>query len=486
MKSATIGTTLALLLAAGIAGAAVVVAPGYAVHSISISTTAQGGVVRNGGALLVGEGSFGAGMEQVVRVDSGGETTIATGFNSLGGFDLDAAGTLYVVDNCGECTGATTRDTVFAIPDALTRTTSLPAAGLEVVPKGSIPAAFDVAVLPGGDLLVSDAAGNGIGRVVHIAGSPATATDLITGLDLVGNIALAADGTLRIVNAVLNMDFSTTGEVLEYQTNGSKIGTLIGGLQGGLGAAVDGDQNVLVSGIGSFGSTKLIAVAPGGTATDRATGFTFSGDVFFDRVRDETLVLDFGVAGVTAICRDRDGDGVCDADDDCVLAADAAQGSAATIGKGALKLGKLGTPPGDDTLSFKGTMTVSPTAIDPETDGIHLLITQGATTVLDATIPGGAFDDTTGVGWTAKKGTFKYRNGAGGILGIVKITIKTSGSNPGTIGFTVTGKGGSYAVDLSAAPPRATLLVGSGAGQCGQTAFPACKQNVKRGTVQCK
>jgi hypothetical protein len=486
MRSVTIGTTLAFLLMADVALAAVVAAPGYAVHSISISTTAQGGVVRNGGALLVGEGAFGAGMEKVVRVDSGGETTIATGFNSLGGFDLDAAGTLYVVDNCGECTGATTGDTVFAIPDALTRTTSLPAAGLEVVPKGSIPAAFDVIVLPGGDLLVSDAAGNGIGRVVHVVpGSPATSTDLITGLDLVGNIALAADGTLRIVNAVLNQDFSTTGEVLEYQTNGSKIGTLIGGLQGGLGAAVDGDQNVLVSGIGSFGSTKLIAVAPGGTATDRATGFTFSGDVFFDRVRDETLVLDFGVAGVTAICRDRDGDGVCDADDDCVLAADAAQGSGATIAKGALKLGKLGTPPGDDTLSLKGTMTISG-AIDPQMDGIHLLVTQGATTVLDATVPGGVFDKGTGIGWTAKKGTFKYRNAAGGFLGIVKITIKTSGGDPAAVSFSVTGKAGSYATDPTDVPLRATLLVGAGAGQCGETAFAACKRNTKKGTVQCK
>src|SRR5213078_1101057 len=57
----------------------------------------------------------------------------------------------------------------------------------------------------------------------------------------------------------------------------------------------------------------LIAVAPDGGVSDRATGFGFSGDVFFDAVRDEALVLDFGVPDIVAVCRDQDGDGVCGA-----------------------------------------------------------------------------------------------------------------------------------------------------------------------------
>src|SRR6059036_1696038 len=112
---------------------AITTAPGYAAHSIPTPGTVQGGVVRRGGAILVGQGSFGAGSETIIRLDGGGSTTIATGFNSLGGFDLDAAGTLFVADNGGELGGAATGDTLFSIPDALTRTSPVTALGHEVV-----------------------------------------------------------------------------------------------------------------------------------------------------------------------------------------------------------------------------------------------------------------------------------------------------------------------------------------------------------------
>src|SRR2546427_1991193 len=312
-----LGTLVALLLAARVVGAAVVAAPGYAVHTITTPDTVEGGAVRQGDAILVGQGpSFAAGAQSIVRLDAGGPTTIATGFNSLGGFDLASDGTLYVVDNCftGDgCGTTTTGDTVYAIPDALTRTTAVTAAGHEVVPPGTIPFASDVFGAPGGAALVSDAAGNGAGRVVKVV--PGMATELIGGLDLVGGITLAADGTLRIVDAILNPDFSTTGKVLEYKLDGTPLGTLVSGLAGGFAAATDSAGNVLVSSIGSFGNSKVIAVAPDGSVSDRATGFAFSSDVFFDAARDEALVLDFGVTDIAAVCRDQDGDGVCDADE---------------------------------------------------------------------------------------------------------------------------------------------------------------------------
>jgi len=259
-----------------------------------------------------------------------------------------------------------------------------------------------------------------------------------------------------------------------------------------------------VSGIGSFGSSKVIAVAPDGSVSDRATGFSFSGDVFFDAARDEALVLDFGVTGIAAICRDQDGDGVCDADDDCPLAADPDQADAdgdgigdacdpctgAAITGAKLALGKLGAPAGDDTLVFKGRMTVPVApAIAPVTTGVRVLVDG----VLDATIPGGAFDPATETGWKVKKnGAFAYHNGEGGILGIAKVALKPSSQAPGLVQFAVAGKTGSYTVDPAHLPRHATLILDAAAGQCGDAGFagpppaPVCVYKAKRAKVQCK
>ena len=462
---------LALLLGAAGVHAAVVAAPGWAVYAIPASGTVQGGVVRAGEAILVGRGDFGAGTESVVRIEGGMPTTIATGFSSLGGFDLDAAGTLYVVDNCLEC-GASTGDTVYAIPDALTRTTPVTAAGHEVVPAGTVPTAFDVLAVGPGDLLVTDAVGNGAGRVLAV--TPGHAANLITGLDLTGGIARAADGSLRVVSAFLNMDFTTTGKVLRFALDGTPQGALVSGLAGGSGAAVDGDGNVLVTGIGSFGDTKMIAVAPDGSVTDRATGFAFSGDVFYDGTRDEALVVDFGVTDVIAICRDRDEDGVCDADDSCT-------GPAAIV-KGKVGFAHLDTPSGDDSVAFKGEMAI-PTdpALDPVATGVRILLEDDAGAILDAAIPGGAFDDALGTGWKAKKGTFKYKSGVGGIGGITKITLKVSTKVPGLVRFVVQGKKGGY---RSSTAVHATLALDARAGECGDAALVCVPK--KAGKVECK
>src|SRR5947199_310414 len=406
-----IGTLVAMLLAVPAARAAVVAAPGYAVHTIATPDTVEGGVVRRGDAVLVGQGpSFTAGAQSIVRLDAGGPATIATGFNSLGGFDLAPDGTLYVVDNCftvDGCGPTTTGDTVYAIPDALTRTTAATAAGHEVVPPGTIPFASDVFV------------------------------------------------------------------------------------------ATDGAGNVLVSSIGPFGSSKLIAVAPDGGVSDRATGFGFSGDLFFDAVRDEALVLDFGVTDIVAVCRDRDGDGVCDADDNCPLVANPGQADAdgdgigdacdpctgAAVARAKLMLGKLAPPAGDDTLAFEGEMTIptSP-AVDPVATGARVIVGE----VVDLTIPGGAFDPATKTGWKAKQGSFKYHGGT------LKVSLAASTKTPGLVKFMVAGKGGSYVVDPAHLPRQATLILDAAAGQCGEAGFagpapaPVCVYKAKRGKVQCK
>ena len=463
LRLIALGGALAAAVAAAPARAQVMAAPGWAVSSIPTPGVVQGAVVRSGSAVLVGQGSFGAGQQQIIRLDGGVATTIATGFNSLGGFALDGGGTLFVVDNGGNLAGAATGDTVFAIPNALTRTTALPAVGAEVVPAGTIPAAQDVAV-DGADLVVSDAVGPpSAGRVVRV--SNGMVTNLITGLAYTAGVVV--DGTRLLVG---NSDASFVGSVAEYTLAGMLVGPIAGDLSGNYAHVLDGDGNVLVSGgfTDDFSSSTVIAVAPGGAISERAVGFTFSSEMFHDSVRDETLVLDVGVSEIAVICRDEDGDQVCDADDACV------DGSAVTEAK--LLLKKQGTPPGDDGLKLVGQMTVAG-AIDPVVSGARVVIADGSGAVADVTIPGGQ-------PWSVNRtGTvFKWTDPAG-VSGIVKVVVKAVPSSPGLVKLVVLGKNGAFSTTPEELPLRAAVSLNT-AGQCGEVGFagPACAFN-GRGTV---
>jgi hypothetical protein len=478
-----LGLTLLLLMATQPAHAAVVAATGYAVHTIPTPAPAAGGVVRRGQAILVGQGSFGAGGMQIIRLDGATATTIATGFNSLGGFDLDASGTLYVVDNGGELAGATTGDTLYAIPDALTRTTAVAAAGVAVVPPGTFPAAEDVLIGPGGVPIVSDARGVGAGLVATVSGT--TVTNIITGLDFLGALALTADGTL-LVN---NLDGSFVGSVQKYSLSGTFLGTLANGLSGSFGLAIDADGLVLVSGgfTPDFSSSTIVALDASGTSTERAHGFSFSSDLYFDTARDETLALDFGVSAVTAICRDRDGDGVCDVDDDCPLVADPGQADSdgdgvgdacdpcaatATVDKAAIVINGVTAPAGDETLTLSSQLMVPLTpTIDPVLHGMRVVLAWGGVTHVDATLTG-TYTRTSRTGWAANRThtAWGYVN-TQGVQGIVKAAVKTVPSVPGLVKIAVVTKRGDFAVASADLPLSATLSLDP-AGQCGEARFP--------------
>jgi hypothetical protein len=482
------------LASGGAARAAVTAVPGFAVHGIPTPDTVQGGVVRRGGALFVGQGAtFTANAQYVVRLDGGGATTIATGFNALGGFDLADDGTLYVVDNAFELAGTTSGDTVYAIPDALVRTTALAAPDAEVLPAGAIPAAQDVRVAPDGALLVTDAAGPGAGRVLRIA---ATTIDLVTGLDFLGGIALADDGSLVIAN----LDAGFAGNVLHYAGAGGFIESLAGGLSGAFDVVLEDDGTPLVSGgfLPDFSSSTVVAVGAGGTVTERARGFAFSTEMFFDRARDEVLVNDFDATEVVAICRDRDDDTVCDADDGCPLASDPGQEDADGDGTGdacdpctgerfveaKLRLGKLANDLGDDVLAFAGWVPLPDgLTLAPDVTGVGVLLNQGA--LLDATVPGGAFDPVTRTGWKRKRGTWTFR---GEKPGVHKVVLRTSGKRPGEVKVVLRAEGGRLPIGPTDLPLVLTVVLGPETGECGDALLPAdgCKLNDRKGKVLCR
>jgi len=450
--------------------AAVTAAPGYAVRTIPTPALVTGAVVRLGEQIFVGQGpTFTAGAQSVIRlVEGGGATTIASGFNSLGGFDMAPDGALWLVDNGLEASGATSGDTVYAVPDAATRATAAGVASVEVLPTGTLDAAYDVLVTPGA-VLVSDAAGPGAGRVVVVGDTGVT--NLITGLDYTAGLAL--NGAQLLVG---NLDGSFVGSVRKYDLAGVSQGTLVGGLSGNYSHVVDGDGKVLVTGgfANDFSST-VVAVDSGGGVQERARGFGFTGELFWDPVRDETLVLDFGVSVITAICRDANANATCDADDPCAVSTTKAKVTAS----------KLGAPSGDEKLRFKGEVALgSPAALDPVRRGARLRLETALGGVVTATVPPGA-------GWRANKAgtawTFTNKVGVGS-LGITKVTLRVPAGDPTLVKFAVrTGKTSLAFADADL-PLKASILLDT-AGQCGAATFTGpdtdCSFNGNHTSVRC-
>jgi hypothetical protein len=157
-----------------------------------------------------------------------------------------------------------------------------------------------------------------------------------------------------------------------------------------------------------------------------------------------------------------------------------------------LALTKIASPPGDDTLKWKGGLTLPPaTTVDPLTTGVRILIDGAQGTILDAVIPGGAYDKGSKTGWKSNNGKSSYKNPSG-ILGIRKVAIQQSTKVPGLVRFAIVGKGGSYAVDLDDPQLSATLVLGPAGAACGVADFPGpppaptCVAKLAKGKVSCK
>lgn len=200
MRSCLTATAVTLVLSST-AAAETTPAAGYLYTREVLAELTEACVAHAPGGVYVGVGpalTFPAagGTRSVVFVGEGGDVrTVATGLNSIGDCVHDAAtDTLYVTDSGAEFTGATTGDTVFAIPgDAEDE----PVAGHELLESGAIPFAFSIALTERG-LLVSDAAGGGLGSVVAIdlAGDDPVATTFASDFDYTGGVTMLGDRVL--------------------------------------------------------------------------------------------------------------------------------------------------------------------------------------------------------------------------------------------------------------------------------------------------
>ena len=150
---------------------------------------------------------------------------------------------------------------------------------------------------------------------------------------------------------------------------------------------------------------------------------------------------------------DADGDGIPDACDLCPATADPTQGNRDGDGFGdacdpctgmanriaigrSIKVSKLAAPAGDEEVLVKGTIFVpSSPPLDPITTGVRVFFGEAqygfdGVFTYDVTLPGGAYDAVTKVGWKANSSgtSFTYKN-AVGFSGVTAVKIQLVGSD---------------------------------------------------------
>ncbi len=287
---------------ARVAGATVVASPDYIVGQIPLPDTVQGDVAVFGTSIFVGQGSFGAGQQQVVRRDwDGTVTALITGLNSIGGLAVNRS-YLFVTDNGGELSGAATGDTLFARSAPLLASGPLPAVGLEVAPAGSIPNAQGVAIGPDGEPYVGDAVGSGNGKVWQHRSFFYPPFVVRRGmLDFTAGLAFASNGDL-FVGDVSSSTFQGSILVLHNTTNTESLP--LTGLSGVYDLAFDHQGRLLISGgfTPTFSSSTLVAFdLSSNTLTQLAEGFSFSTGLDVDPFSGRVYVVDFGVSQVTTL-----------------------------------------------------------------------------------------------------------------------------------------------------------------------------------------
>jgi len=172
----------------------------------------------------------------------------------------------------------------------------------------------------------------------------------------------------------------------------------------------------------------------------------------------------------------------------------------ALVQKPKVTMNSLAAPPGDERLRFKGDVLFPfpfDPPFDPITNGVRVAVQdKDGGTITEETIPGGAYDSTTKVGWKEVNGRYKFQRGGHAVSGIRKVVIKDqSAHTPGFLQFTVVGKRAFYTVTANSIPIKAAIVFHDptpGTNQCAKALFegpvpePVCTLDTAVTTLRCK
>ncbi|MEO8603150.1 MAG: hypothetical protein ABI629_11295 [bacterium] len=289
------------LLVGATAASAVVSAPaGYIYSTQLFSNLTQSCVAAGPGGTFVGIGpSFSANAQAVVLAKPSGDLRlVAFGFTAIGDCAYDrATDTLYITDNAdaGDYPGAISGDTVFAVPSA-SSAAGLSSADIELLPANSIPFASSVAVTAGGNLLITDATGAGVGSVVQVAPGPVTTT-FASPFDYTAGVAVNPVGG-NVFIAETTAGFAS--QIKQYTGAGVAVPpSPFAGPDFGFGSydlAFNADGRLLVT--GAFGGDVLSFNVADGSSTTFVSGLTFATSVTVDRFTHRVDMLSSTFTGV--------------------------------------------------------------------------------------------------------------------------------------------------------------------------------------------
>ena len=286
------------LLAAGIvsvlapfalgAPALAITSANYGISTIATPDVATGGVAIVGDALFVGVGGFGGATQSIVRIDSGGTTTVADGFNAISGMVYDAINDRLVVGDNGPFGGSLgvgqeTGDTIYAIGDPLNQSgTPQRALDIALLPDFSIPGIADIALDPsdptGQSFFATDASENfplpnGLLLAIDLS-APAPLVTLVSGLGFVAGVATSSS---EIFFGELDPALFT-GQVTATPIGGSGMTVLLSGLDGQADLLLASDGNLLATSSQFSGPSSILRIDPmtGDILEVVAEGFDFA------------------------------------------------------------------------------------------------------------------------------------------------------------------------------------------------------------------